>query len=170
MSDEYKPTTKMSNPGTGGYGGGYFSPESDSREYNPTVRMNSGPSSAYGPGGGSTQTNPTLRLKREPPSFAWLVLVDGVHAGHIFNLHPDATVIGREASCDVVIDDPSISRQHAKIRVLEGDDKKKHFVLHDLATENGTLLNGEEIDKCELQDGDQIVIGQTKLIFKRVQL
>lgn len=169
MSDEYKPTTKMPAPGTGGYGGSYSASESDPREYNPTVRMNSGASAAYGPGGAS-QTNPTLKLKREPPSFAWLVLVDGVHAGHIFNLHPDATVIGRESSCDIVVDDPSISRQHAKIRVVEGDDKKKHFILHDLATENGTLLNGEEVDKCELEDGDQVVVGQTRFVFKRVQL
>lgn len=169
MSDEYKPTTKMPAPGTGAYGGSYPVSENDSREYNPTVRMNSGVSAPYGPGG-AAQTNPTLKLKREPPSFAWLVLVDGVHAGHIFNLHPDATVIGRESSCDIVIDDPSISRQHAKIRVFEGDDKKKHFMLHDLATENGTLLNNEAVDKQELQDGDEILAGQTRLIFKRVQL
>jgi len=169
MSDNYKPTTKMPAPSASGYNESFSSAESDQREYNPTMRMGSGSAAAYGPGGAS-QTVPTLKLNHEPPSFAWLVLIEGVHAGHIFNLYPDSTVIGRESSCDIVIDDPAISRQHAKIRVLEGEDKKKHFVLYDLATENGTLLNGEEIDRHELQDGDEILIGHTRLVFKQVQL
>ena len=59
--------------------------------------------------------------------------------------------------------------QHAKVRVVEGDDKERVFVIHDLATENGTFVNGEEIAKHELNDGDVILVGETELVFKQVR-
>jgi pSer/pThr/pTyr-binding forkhead associated (FHA) protein len=106
----------------------------------------------------------------EPPTFAWLVVVEGAHSGHIFRLHPDATLIGRDPGCDIVLDDTAASRQHAKARVVEGENKEKVFVIQDLATENGTFINGKEIVKRELSDGDRILIGHTKLVFKQIQL
>lgn len=173
MNDEYKPTAKMDNPNAQGWSDAEKSSEWAANEYQPTVQMNAG--SVEGPGYGyaenSASANKTLRLKREPPSFAWLVIVEGIHAGHICKLHADATIIGRDpSSCEIVIDDPSISRQHAKVRVMEDDEKKKVFMLYDLATENGTLLNGEEIVREALHDGDQVLIGQTRLVFKQVQV
>lgn len=172
MGEEYKPTTRMGSQGSGGWGAPFTSSEDADREYNPTVQMNPGSGGGYGydAGGGASSMTKTMRLKREPPTFAWLVIVEGVHAGHTFQLHPDSTVIGRDPSCEMVIDDSAISRQHAKVRVVENDDKQKVFLLHDLATENGTLLNGQEIIREELHDNDQILIGQTKLVFKRVQM
>jgi len=169
MSQEYKPTKKMENHDASSWDDPYSMPEGGAHEYNPTVRMNQNSASPSGYGS-TSQMNQTIRLKREPPTFAWLVIIDGVHAGHVFHLHPDNTVIGRDPSCDIVIDDPSMSRQHAKVRVVEDEDKKKQFVLHDLATENGTLLNDVDIVKHELEDGDLILVGQTRLVFKQVQL
>jgi len=143
-------------------------------EYKPTRRVEI-PAAEYEPGGyGPPAVQPgmvkTERLRVEPPTFAWLVIVGGVHAGHIFRLLPEVTLIGRDPSCDIVLDDTAASRHHAKIRMVEGEDTQKVFVLHDLATENGTLVNDEEIVKYELNDGDRILIGQTKLVFKQVQV
>jgi pSer/pThr/pTyr-binding forkhead associated (FHA) protein len=96
-------------------------------------------------------------------------MTEGIHAGHIFRLLPDDTLVGRDPYCDIVVDDPAVSRQHAKVRVVEREDKQKAFVIHDLATENGTFVNGEEIAKHELDDGDIILVGETELVFKQVR-
>jgi pSer/pThr/pTyr-binding forkhead associated (FHA) protein len=112
----------------------------------------------------------TERLQVEPPAFAWLVAVEGPHAGHIYRLHPDVTLIGRDPSCDILLDDTAVSRHHAKVRVVEGEDKQKLFVIQDMATENGTFVNDEEIVKHELTDGDRVLIGRKKLIFKQIEV
>jgi pSer/pThr/pTyr-binding forkhead associated (FHA) protein len=96
-------------------------------------------------------------------------LVEGIHAGKIFRLHSDVTLIGRDPSCDIVLDDQAISRQHVKIRSDEGDEDEQVFVLHDLATENGTFVNDEEVLKHELSDGDHVRMGRTQMVFKQVQ-
>lgn len=152
MGNKYEPTQRM-NPSSSNYDDGNFSPN-----YN----------QANIPGSGGL--NKTMALRREPPSFAWLVVVDGIHAGRPFELSSDSTLVGRDPTCNIMLDDAAVSRQHIKIRATEGEDKKKVFVIHDLATENGTLVNDEEIFKCELKDGDVILIGQTRLVFKQILL
>ena len=169
MKDVYEHTERM-RPESGPFTSSVSS-DNDYSDYQPTVQMEGrGEDYRDSVGSGYMTDTRTLRLRREPPSFAWLVLVDGVHAGHIFTLGTDSTTIGRDSGCDVVIDDPAISRQHVKIRSVKVEDEKQSFILHDLATENGTHVNGEEKVKVELHDGDQILIGQTRLVFKRVEL
>lgn len=132
--------------------------------YRPTMRMSG--ERSYGP----TNANATVSLRpSEPPTFAWLVVIEGIHAGHLFKINGDSTVIGRDTACDVVLDDATASRQHAKIRV-EGEKEDKHFVIFDLATENGTSVNGEEVMKHVLEDDDRIIIGETNLAFKQVKV
>jgi signal transduction histidine kinase len=63
-------------------------------------------------------------------------------------------VIGREAGCDIVLDDRTVSRRHAEIKV--GDDSG---VLEDLGSSNGTFVNRERIDSHTLSAGDAITIG-----------
>jgi hypothetical protein len=163
MSEEYRPTQKMQGPGSGP---SQPTPQA-AGEYHPTMPMSErqqfGPAQASYPGAKTE----VLRSKG-PMALAWLAIIDGPHMGHIFRLHPDATVIGRDPGCDVVVDDAAASRQHAKIRAVEGESKQPRFVLHDLATENGTLVNDQEIAKYELEDGDYIKIGRTELVFKQV--
>lgn len=169
MASDYKPTRRMETPEN--VSGPAGSSPGRQPEYRPTVPMSDMGAGKYGHGSPMSQpgANKTMRLRKEPPTFAWLIIVEGIHAGHIFRLHPDATLIGRDPGCDIVLDDQAASRQHAKVRVVEADDKRKTFVLHDLATENGTLVNEEEIAKQELSDGDRILIGKTKLVFKQIQ-
>ncbi len=112
----------------------------------------------------------TELLNTAPPTFAWLVILEGMRAGKIYQLSSEGTMIGRDPSyCDIIIDDSSISRQHAKIRILKNSEGEDEFVLQDLATANGTKLNSQDIVKEVLKDNDRIEIGQTILAFKQVE-
>ncbi len=69
-------------------------------------------------------------------------------------------LIGRRLSRGVVIGDPAVSRLHAWIDKQDGV-----FVLTDAGSRTGTIVNGEAIVRCELQDGDQIKIGPANLTY-----
>lgn len=65
--------------------------------------------------------------------------------------------IGRDPSkCDIVLPDPEVSGMHAIMRKVGSD-----LQLEDLQSGNGTLLNGERINKAELHAGDEFLIGST---------
>lgn len=68
----------------------------------------------------------------------------------------DTVVLGRSASCDIVIHDADVSRQHAIIMVVAG-----RYILKDLRSTNGTYINGRRvITEAQLQDKDVIVLGK----------
>jgi len=106
---------------------------------------------------------PTVVLGKEPPAMAWLIMEKGDRPGQEFRLHAGDTLIGRAGTCDIVLNDPTVSRQHAKVR-LEGED----FYLHDLAATNPTRVNGQEVGRHRLVEGDRIELGNTVLVFKRI--
>jgi predicted component of type VI protein secretion system len=65
------------------------------------------------------------------------------------------TLVGRAATCHVVIDDPSISRSHAQFSVA-GDA----CVVSDVGSRNGIFRNGEQLTSAPVADGDVLVLGQ----------
>lgn len=79
-----------------------------------------------------------------------------------WTLDGDSSVIGRLSGSEVEIQDPGASRRHAEIR-REGED----FVLVDLGSTNGTLLNDAPVSEATLESGDRITIGRTVLEFRR---
>jgi pSer/pThr/pTyr-binding forkhead associated (FHA) protein len=74
------------------------------------------------------------------------------------------TTVGRTGDNDIVLDDTAVSRRHAKIRL-----ENRTFTIYDLGATNPTEVNGQEIGKHQLVDGDRIQIGDTKLVFKQVR-
>jgi FHA domain-containing protein len=74
----------------------------------------------------------------------------------------DRAVIGRLSGSEVEIEDPGASRQHAEIR-RQGEN----YVVVDLGSTNGTLVNDAPISEATLEDGDRITIGRTVLEFRR---
>ncbi len=76
----------------------------------------------------------------------------------------DELVIGREETCDLSIDSNVISRKHAVITVKWGQ-----FVVIDNGSKNGTYVNGEKIEEKSIKDGDEIVFGTIKTLFKNPQ-
>lgn len=106
----------------------------------------------------------TMLMFTEPPELAWLIQLSGMRTGKDYRLGATAN-IGREASQnDIVIDDPKIGRQHARIRLVDGE-----FVLHDLASLNKTFVNDEETLKHVLEDGDRIRFADVEFYFMRVE-
>jgi hypothetical protein len=75
------------------------------------------------------------------------------------------TVLGRDNSADVILDDPGISRRHTEIRVTSDGP---HLVtsIRDLGSTNGTFVNGERITSQRLADGDRVNVGRTALTYR----
>jgi DNA-binding winged helix-turn-helix (wHTH) protein len=77
-------------------------------------------------------------------------------------LHPGENVIGRDDGATLWIDDPLVSRRHARIVIGETG-----AVLEDLGSKNGTLLRGERIrSPAKLVDEDLITIGPASMVFR----
>ena len=68
--------------------------------------------------------------------------------------------LGRGMDCEFVLDQPSISRKHAMLRKIG-----EHFVVEDLDTGNGTLVNGQKVFRHYLQHNDVVSIGDYRIIF-----
>ncbi len=70
--------------------------------------------------------------------------------------------LGRSRSCDVVLSDPNVSREHAEIRPRGGS-----WVVTDLGSTNGAVVNGRRIDRPEvLKPGDEIELGTSVVVFE----
>jgi len=68
-------------------------------------------------------------------------------------------VIGREGT-DVPLDDPKVSRKHAELTLLGPGA----YFVRDLASTNGTYLNGKRVtDRCKLGPDDVVEVGDTRL-------
>ncbi len=72
--------------------------------------------------------------------------------------HLPPITLGRDKAASVVIDDTECSRVHCAIRYW--DDC---FVIRDMNSSNGTLVNGKKIDVAKLSPGDIVRIGNTEL-------
>lgn len=70
--------------------------------------------------------------------------------------------IGKLSSSHVRLDDESVSRMHAVVEVSSPED----VVLLDLGSAQGTFVNGEKITKRSLRTGDQVQIGEIRLVVK----
>jgi pSer/pThr/pTyr-binding forkhead associated (FHA) protein len=69
-------------------------------------------------------------------------------------------MIGRADACDLVLDNPLVSRSHAVIESA-GDA----VTIRDLQSHNGTFINGERVDQTVLKNGDEIRIGGYQIRF-----
>ena len=71
--------------------------------------------------------------------------------------------LGKSASSNIVLDNPYVSRRHARIVVRRG-----HFEIEDLGSKNGTSVNGTLLGnrRVRLRYGDRIELGQGQVILK----
>nr|MBN1229469.1 FHA domain-containing protein [Anaerolineae bacterium] len=88
---------------------------------------------------------------------AYLVLENGTRRIPI--IHPVIN-LGRHRDNDIILDDPSVSRHHAQLRLRFG-----HYVLFDLGSTRGTLVNGQPGAEHTLQSGDVITLANSRLIY-----
>lgn len=80
--------------------------------------------------------------------------------GNQYLLTKDKTVIGRGSGCDIVIDDPGISRKHLEIDITDNG-----VIARDLGSTNGTYVEGHQVPAATLLDGNTITIGRTRILY-----
>ena len=99
----------------------------------------------------NTGTMPVLRVRK------------GKNEGEAYTVfsRKDPTVLGRGEDTEVCLDDSRCSRKHAHIMPASGN-----WLIQDLGSSNGTLLNGEKVDQGRLQDQATIQIGNSLLVFE----
>jgi hypothetical protein len=121
----------------------------------PAARGESGRTMIY-----STAGHVAEPLEERPPArpATALLLLDGKR----LVVGPAGATLGRSRQCDVVLDDPNVSRKHAEIRPRGGS-----WVISDLGSTNGASVNGRRIEGPEvLNAGDEIEIGTSLMTFE----
>jgi TonB family protein len=78
-----------------------------------------------------------------------------------FKISRRVVVIGRDKSATLRIQDKFISRKHFQVEFL-GENK---LFLQDLGSANGTFLNGKKVERSKLEDGDEIVVGEKRIVI-----
>jgi len=87
-------------------------------------------------------------------------------AGRWLDLAPGDNVLGRGPEAIVALEDDRVSRRHAVLRVAADGSA----TLEDLGSKNGTFLRGRPLkNRTPLEDGDEFVLGDTSLQFRRVR-
>ncbi len=98
----------------------------------------------------------TLQLleAQEPAASGWCLVADSWLSGRTFSLPADRpAIIGRDASCDIVIAGTHLSRRHAELQI-----QGKQLKITDLGSVNGTYVNDQPIKEASAQSGDRLRI------------
>jgi len=89
-----------------------------------------------------------------------LQVESGPAAGSRFPIYKEIITIGRLENNDVCLEDPLISKHHARV-ISRGDA----YLIEDLGSSNGTIVNGQKVSAHVLSDGEVIYLGNTTLTF-----
>lgn len=88
-----------------------------------------------------------------------VAVISGNDAGNVFPIEKPVVVIGR-TGCDIVLNDPEVSRRHARIEIRD-----ENFILRDLKSTNGTYINERHIQTAPLENRTEFRLGSTVLMF-----
>lgn len=102
---------------------------------------------------------------KEPGTYFRLVCLTGQGKGKAYFITGKRVVIGRSEDADITILDMKSSREHAEIINLG-----RAFVITDLGSQNGVIVNDLKIKQHNLSHGDKIIIGKTVFKFSRVEV
>lgn len=91
---------------------------------------------------------------------ALLISTRGASSGSRYLLDEDVVTVGRDARADILLDDSTVSRQHAVFRRT-----KDGYMIEDAGSLNGTYVNMKRIDSAELHNGDNIMIGRFRMLY-----
>lgn len=95
------------------------------------------------------------------PSEATLRVVRGPQTGTVFTLRRAPLTVGRNPSCDIFLNDMTVSRMHATIMPVEGG-----FTISDEHSFNGVWIDGKSVESARLADGCIIQIGAFCLLYQ----
>jgi pSer/pThr/pTyr-binding forkhead associated (FHA) protein/tetratricopeptide (TPR) repeat protein len=106
---------------------------------------------------GKTRVTTALRIAAKliiPPGKANVTEIEMIR---------DEITIGRKRECDVVLSDKRASKKHLVIKKAGAQ-----FILKDLGSTTGTLLNGERVTESEVAHGDRIQVGEVEMVFEAI--
>ncbi len=118
---------------------------------------------------GTPWVDPTLRGAQSPPPLAppqpapprrppLVILLDGA----VHELHGDRAIIGRSRKSDLVVSDPSVSRQHVELR-----RDAQGWYATDLGSTNGSLIDGQPLTAPRrLTSGTRIEVGHASAVIE----
>ncbi len=96
-----------------------------------------------------------------PAGVPVLRVVEGPGAGAYLVLRGPRYTVGRGKGCDLVLPDPRVSREHARLeRGPEGTE------VVDLGSTNGTFVNGQRVRRRRLRHGDRLQVGGAVLEYR----
>jgi hypothetical protein len=109
--------------------------------------------------------SPAQKILRKPSALGGksihLQIVEGDEKGRSFDITGVGSyVIGRK-DCDVVLNDEKVSRKHASVIIV----REGQYAVQDLASKNGTFVNGVRLSRRNVQHNDLIRVGNTTLRF-----
>jgi hypothetical protein len=109
--------------------------------------------------------NPYSSISQPPPyaappqrRYRAQLVVDGTPRA--LELKIGSNLVGRGSESDLQLMDQGVSRRHADVHVADG-----HTTVYDLGSTNGTSVNGHPVQSQQLQHGDVIRVGHTRLVF-----
>jgi pSer/pThr/pTyr-binding forkhead associated (FHA) protein len=89
-----------------------------------------------------------------------LLILSGVETGRVVEIDKPLVTIGR-AGCDVILDDPELSRRHARIRIRGAAGE-----LEDMGSTNGTFVGDDRLEKAvDIENRSRFRVGGVELAF-----
>jgi predicted Zn finger-like uncharacterized protein len=88
-----------------------------------------------------------------------LAILEGKEAGRVIRIEVASVIIGRHGA-DVLVDDPEVSRHHARL-----DIHAARGVVRDLGSTNGVFVNDRKVSEAEIENRGEFRVGGTKLML-----
>ncbi|HEU5271545.1 MAG TPA: DUF3662 and FHA domain-containing protein [Jatrophihabitans sp.] len=159
-----RPYDSMSMPVVAGHPDEYLQPygsqPSRQPEYQPGYQGYPPQQPAYQPPATQPPAYQPPPQYQPPPrrSYRAQLVVDGTP--RTLELKPGSNLIGRGSDSQLQLMDQGVSRRHADVHLADG-----HATVYDLGSTNGTSVNGHSVQSQQLQHGDVIRVGHTRLVF-----
>ncbi|MCC6276773.1 MAG: FHA domain-containing protein [Oligoflexia bacterium] len=100
------------------------------------------------------------QAQRAQNSEVLITVLSGPESGVVYKLLNNQITLGRAQDNDIVLQDPKASRHHAKI-----ENQGAKFVITDLGSQNGIMVNNQIVTHSDLKPGDLFMVGSTQMKF-----
>jgi two-component system cell cycle response regulator len=97
--------------------------------------------------------------RTEGPDKAYFIVLAGSNIGQTYRIEGTEVVLGRASEATIRLPDDGISRRHARVIQRGGE-----LWIEDLKSANGTIINGQRVERRVLKDGDKIEVGSTTIL------
>ena len=120
------------------------------------------------PAGGGSQPSLDVGIEEQlrrtvgsANALAYFLVFNGEYPQRVFVVTRQTMIIGRDDDAELQISDGSVSAHHARVT-----SRGSGFDIEDLNSTNGVRVNGLRVAEQVLVDGDEILIGNTRMIFE----